>query len=1406
MQISIESLVYENERIAVRGFAVPKDGAAISVSLSDEKGITLPADVLYEFRQDVLNTEASAVSDRAYGFFLLYRGETDLKTFLVIRSEGEKECRKTDLLKLWKEQEKKKAAPDKQHKEMLSEAGIYDLFRQEHQVSDEALLIQSRSVFKISPSFLVVLSSDNPSESLFRAHVSALKKQTYSNFSVLYTGEYGSFLQEKTGEADRSCGGSAEKSSDIAAVRTFDNAAEAMADYVLFLSDEDIPSPSFFYEIVKLINEKRENPDLVYTDHDRINDPDGHHVLPVFKPDYSPVYLHSMNYIGQSFVVSMHCLMRAFGKEACGKNQTAESSFKPILMDPESIDLLLKKAASTEPYDRLLRLCDAVECPVFHLPKVLFSKLQNLNGKAEPEVKLEARNAISEAIRESFERRGLTAHVSPMEEEQSYEMHPVLSEKPLVSVLIPNKDHREDLKRCIKSLQNVSTYQNIEIIIIENNSETEEIFAFYNELVANDPRIRIVTYQGAFNYSAINNLGAREAHGEYLLLLNNDTEVLSPDFLESMVAYAKYADAGAVGAKLLYQDSSIQHCGVLCGVDGKEIIHMYCGVSEDAHGYMNRTLLPCHASAVTGACMLTPRALYESLGGLDEKLAVAYNDIEYCLHVQEQGYPVLCDNFARLHHFESKSRGLEDTREKEERLEKEKEVLFNRYPERMARDPYYNDNLSLKRGYFMIPVAEAKWLENDRDRLFLYTDIISKSGEEATVLGWAISTKHDVSFRILNSRGQEVPYTFETIPRPDASVAIMHSYEKTDCGFKLHFNDTDGSTYQLVVKDGELTKTLRFSLDPKALKRRQYQTVETLRTYVKGKDFLKSAWKEEGKEVFLKQLSGDLLQDRFRYPEWFKRHQADEAELQAQRNTEFAYRPKISLIVPAFRTPEKFLREMVSSVTAQTYANWELCVADGSFPDRSVADVLEKLHQEDPRIVYRVLEKNYGISGNTNKALEIATGEWIALMDHDDILEPSALYEMVRVMNENPETDSVYTDEDKISMDLSTVFEPAFKPDYDVELLKSGNYICHFFASRREIIEQAGEFDPLCDGAQDLDFILRTTEISRHTAHIPKILYHWRSHPNSTAGDSTSKMYCYEAGKNAVNKYLNRHKIAAEAAVSVFYGHYHVFYDLPAEQPLISAILWGNADAGLYEKSIESIRACSDYKNYEFIRAERPEEGTAQAKGEYLWFLQAGSEILTFKEKSQSGKYLSEEMLRKSATPANLLGPLMDGSADAVGAKVLDSRGTVYFGPAMLNQKHGVDEPLKNAVEEKLDHAGISQRLIDRQCTNILSLSNCMMTRTAYESAGNVLSRYTSVYRDFALSLELRRDGKTLILDPGIVSQIPVVQDERPAFQAYPEEAARFAAEFADVLNGHDPYASPNMMLHMNRYVLRESD
>ncbi|HIT70433.1 MAG TPA: glycosyltransferase [Candidatus Scatovivens faecipullorum] len=350
--------------------------------------------------------------------------------------------------------------------------------------------------------------------------------------------------------------------------------------------------------------------------------------------------------------------------------------------------------------------------------------------------------------------------------------------------------------------------------------------------------------------------------------------------------------------------------------------------------------------------------------------------------------------------------------------------------------------------------------------------------------------------------------------------------------------------------------------------------IEKVKFYIKRYGFF-STFKKVFKRIF--KIKENRKTNQEAYQTWMEKNTPNEDELEKQKTTKFTYAPKISVVVPMYNTDEKFFQDLIESLNNQTYANWELCLADGS-PKKN--ENLEKYYEKNKKIKYNFLGKNEGISENTNEAIKMATGDYVGFLDHDDILSEEALFQVVKVINQDLKTDFIYTDEDKIDENYER-FEPYFKPDYSPETLECNNYITHFVVVKKEIIEKIGKLNSEFNGAQDFDFVLRATKVANKITHISKVLYHWRVHKNSTAYIADTKNYAFEAGKKVIEADLKREgKSATVEFGQEVPGIYKIKYEVIGN-PKVSILIPNKDNIKLLKKCITSILKFTTYENYE---------------------------------------------------------------------------------------------------------------------------------------------------------------------------------------------------------------------------------
>lgn len=556
---------------------------------------------------------------------------------------------------------------------------------------------QRETKFDREVKFSILVPLYNTPEKFLRQAIESVLAQTYENWELCLAdgsdAEHGNVekickeYMEKDRKYLQQCNSSLsdrivyKKLSKNEGISGNTNACYSMAtgNYIALFDHDDVLHPGVLYEYMKAICEK--GADYIYCDETTFkgNKTIDDIITLHFKPDFAPDNLRANNYI---------CHFSAFDRKLL-----------------EGTELFRSQFDGSQDHDMILRLTSRAKC-VVHVPKLLYYWRSHA-GSVASDI-----NAKSYAIEAA--KGAVAAHLT----EQGFQNFEISSTKafetifrikyeilgtPKVSIVIPNKDHLEDLKRCITSIVEKSTYDNYEIVIVENNSVTEEIFEYYKKLQEN-PAIRVITYEGDFNYSKINNLGVSQTTGDYVLLLNNDTQVITLDWMEELLMYAQRKDVGAVGAKLYYEDNTIQHAGVVLGLGAHRTAgHSHYRVNYNNLGYMGRLCYAQNVMAVTGACLMMRKSLFEQLGGLDESFAVSLNDVDLCIRAWKAGYVNVFTPFAELYHYESVSRGLDDQGEKAQRYNRESEAFRAKWKELLEQgDPYYNPNFSLDRSDFAL--------------------------------------------------------------------------------------------------------------------------------------------------------------------------------------------------------------------------------------------------------------------------------------------------------------------------------------------------------------------------------------------------------------------------------------------------------------------------------------------------------------------------------------------------------------------------------------------------------------------------------------------------------------------------------------------------------------------------------
>ena len=557
------------------------------------------------------------------------------------------------------------------------------------------------------------------------------------------------------------------------------------------------------------------------------------------------------------------------------------------------------------------------------------------------------------------------------------------------------------------------------------------------------------------------------------------------------------------------------------------------------------------------------------------------------------------------------------------------------------------------------------------------------------------------------------------------------------------------------------------------------------------------------------------------YGPWFESHKPTEKELEAQRKKQWKKQPLISVVVPAYKTPEKFLREMIKSLEAQTYTNWELCIANASPEDTAMAEVLREYTGKDVRVKVEDLKENLGIAENTNAAMEMAVGEFTGLLDHDDLLAPQALYRIVEALNQSSEEPDVfYSDEDKVTTDLSEHFQPHFKPDFNIDLLRSNNYITHFFVVRTNLIRQVGGFRREYDGAQDYDFIFRCTEAAKHICHIPEVLYHWRTHQASTADNPASKMYAFDAGKRAIEAHLKRQGVEGTVSHTKDLGFYQVEYPVQGN-PLVSILIPNKDQKDTLKQCLDSVFSKTAYANYEVIIIENNSqeketweyyEELKQRDNVKIVTWESGfnySAINNFGEKSASGEYLL--FLNNDVDVINphwmeeLLGNCQRKEVGIVGAKLYYPDDTIQHAGTIIGIGGIAGHAFLNMPRSRSGYLHKASLQMDLSAVTAACM---MMKRSVFESLGGFEEKLAVAFNDVDLCLRCVKAGYLVVYNPKVElyhyeSKSRGSEDSEEKVRRFQQEIEFMRTRWIDLLKQGDPYYNKNLTLSKWNYSLR---
>lgn len=710
----------------------------------------------------------------------------------------------------------------------------------------------------------------------------------------------------------------------------------------------------------------------------------------------------------------------------------------------------------------------------------------------------------------------------------------------------------------------------------------------------------------------------------------------------------------------------------------------------------------------------------------------------------------------------------------------------------------------------------------EEDKFNYHIDVLAKHSEDVVIQGWALGQNGKYDICVLDEAGNSIEADVRRLKRQDVLKAYGIELEY-NCGFEIHFPRKGIMGKNFAVRFSGDEMKIDYMVDLKKFDREntgrgRVMSILALSNFRNNCRFIR----ENGFAHFIRLLKRESEGSRNEYDVWRSDHALKKRQIRKQKKTVFSYAPCISISIPLYNTPLQYLKELLDSIENQTYSNWELCLADGSADDKIGEYIAERYR--DKRIKYKRLQKNEGIAGNTNEALEMATGEFIMLADHDDVLAVNALYEMVAVLNEDAGIDIIYTDEDLMDATGTEFSSPRFKPDFNFDFLRSINYICHIFMVRKTIIDRVGIFRSGYDGAQDYDLILRCCEATKRIYHIPMILYHWRAHEDSTAGNPESKMYAVDAGKKALEEHYKRMNIDAKVEYTGIFILFKTIMKV-AGAPKVSVLIPNKDHIDDLEKCIASIKKKTTYHNYEIIVIENNSEdektfeyytaledkydnlklvywteefnyskinnyGAKFAEGEYLIFLNNDTEVIS--------ETWMEEML----------GYCQREDVGAVGAKLYYADDTVQHAGIVVGVGGFAGHVLTGSHRED---TGFFGRLKAIQDISAVTAACIMVKRSVFWEVGGFDEKFVVALNDVDLCMKIRQEGQLIVFNPWVElyhyeSKSRGYEDTPEKLQRFKKEIKRFRDKWNAELEQGDPYYNRNLTLDRGDCSIRRKD
>lgn len=704
-------------------------------------------------------------------------------------------------------------------------------------------------------------------------------------------------------------------------------------------------------------------------------------------------------------------------------------------------------------------------------------------------------------------------------------------------------------------------------------------------------------------------------------------------------------------------------------------------------------------------------------------------------------------------------------------------------------------------------------LETMRDRLQMHVDEVTPGRSGTMVRGWCIA-RETFHIHVYDSLGHELPVTIHPQRRPDVELAYPECKREWIHGVIAEVERSVRGRITVKVSCDGKEEAIRKVCSQSVLVKSYGKVKETGR---KAKVYYQQFGIRKTVNRAMEKIAKKDIGD---YETFRRKYFPKKKELEEQKGERFVYEPVFAIVVPLYRTPERYLKDLITSIQEQTYSKWRLYLSDGSGENSPLTGILKEYVKKDGRICVIDNREQLHISDNTNRALEKADGDFIVFADHDDMLAPDALYECTKAINQFPKTDIIYTDEDKVSMDGKEYYQPHFKPDFNLDLLRSANYMCHLYVVRKTLLDKVGYLNAEYDGSQDYDCILRCVEKTNHILHIPKILYHWRIHPDSVAGDPSSKSYAYEAGKKAILAHYERMGIDAEVEF-LSPGYYHTTYRLEQE-PLVSIIIPNKDHREDLIKCVESIQNKSEYQNFEILIVENNSEEAetwdcyknlefcyenvrvVEYKGEFNY-----SAIQNFAVQRAKGEYLlllnNDTWLKEAGSIREMLGYCMREDVGIVGAKLLYPDDTIQHAGVVVGLGGVAGHAFLGA---SANDPGYFCRITCAQDYSAVTAACMMVKRHVFEEAGGMDTELRVAFNDTDFCLRVGEKGYRIVYQPGAVwyhdeSKTRGGEDTEEKIERFRQEIEYFQRRWKLFLKSGDPNYNRNLTLSRNDFSIR---